>query len=193
MSSAVISQEQLNQAYELSKKGVRPSPFTAQKTSTKTVKLAFPGETIETWIDTGDTITQELSRKVPYVGNYIIIIDDLKNSTTKKQQYFIPYEDFIKRYTLIDGTPITSDMSCEFETTTMVKAKGIITGFTCLAEDTLTGDYQKPASWGKGIASGANCPGFWMAAVEKPTEWYFMPLTHFDRDYKIIAESCYDD
>ena len=187
MSSGAISQQELNQAYELSKKGVRPAPFTAKKTSTKTVKLAYPGEIIETWIDTGDTITQELSRMVPYVGNYIIIIDDLKNSTTKKQQYFIPYQDFIKRYTLIDGTPITSDMSSEFETTTMVQAKGIITGFSWLKEDTLTGNYQKPESWGKGFAYGADCPGFRMAAVEKPTEWYFMPLTHFDRDYKIIS------
>ena len=190
MSSEAISQQELNQAYELSKKGVRPEPFTAKKISTKTVKLAYPGETIETWIDTGDTITQELSRTVPYVGNYIIIIDDLKNSTTKKQQYFIPYLDFIKRYTLIDGTPITSDMSSEFETTTMVQAKGIITGFSWLKEDTLTGNYQKPDSWGKGFACGADCPGFWMAAVEKPTEWYFMPLTHFDRDYKIISDFC---
>tara|TARA_Y100001954_G_C15813603_1_gene606397 strand:+ start:1410 stop:1985 length:576 start_codon:yes stop_codon:yes gene_type:complete len=190
MSSGAISQQELNQAYELSKKGVRPAPFTAKKTSTKTVKLAYPGEIIETWIDTGDTITQELSRMVPYVGNYIIIIDDLKNSTTKKQQYFIPYQDFIKRYTLIDGTPITSDMSSEFETTTMVQAKGIITGFSWLKEDTLTGNYQKPESWGKGFACGADCPGFWMAAVEKPTEWYFMPLTHFDRDYKIISDFC---
>jgi len=190
MSSGAISQQELNQAYELSKKGVRPEPFTAKKISTKTVKLAYPGETIETWIDTGDTITQELSRTVPYVGNYIIIIDDLKNSTTKKQQYFIPYQDFIKRYTLIDGTPITSDMSSEFETTTMVQAKGIITAFSCLKEDTLTGNYQKPASWGKGFACGADCPGFWMAAVEKPTEWYFMPLTHFDRDYRIMSEFC---
>ena len=190
MSSGAISQQELNQAFDLSKKGVRPEPFTARKVSTKVVKLAYPGETIETWIDTGDTITQELTRTVPSVGNYIIIIDDLKNSTTKKQQYFIPYLDFIKRYTLIDGTPITSDMSSEFETTTMVQAKGIITGFSCLKEDTSTGNYQKPASWGKGFAYGADCPGFWMAAVEKPTEWYFMPLTHFDRDYKIISGFC---
>ena len=190
MSFVAISQQELNQAFELSQKGVRPGAFTARKVSTKVVKLAYPGETIETWIDTGDTITQELIRTVPNDGEYIIIIDDLKNSTTKKQQYFIPYQDFIKRYTLIDGTHITSNMSSEFETTTMVQAKGIITGFTCLKEDTLSGDYQKPESWGEGIASGADCPGFWMASVEKPTEWYFMPLTHFERDYKIISELC---
>lgn len=186
MFSGPITQKELNNAYELSKKGIRPEPFTARKVSTKIVKLAVPGETIETWIDTGHTITQELTRIVPTDDKYIIIIDDLKNSTVKKQQYFIPYQDFIKRYTLIDGTTITSDMSSEFETTTMVQAKGIITGFECLYEDSTCGDYEKPASWGKGFASGADCPGYWMAAIEKPTEWYFMPLTHFQRDYKII-------
>ena len=79
---------------------------------------------------------------MPTDDKYIIIIDDLKNSTVKKQQYFIPYQDFIKRYTLIDGTTITSDMSSEFETTTMVQAKGIITGFECLYEDSTCGDYE---------------------------------------------------
>ena len=92
-------------------------------------------------IDTGHTITQELTRIVPTDDKYIIIIDDLKNSTVKKQQYFIPYQDFIKRYT-IDGTTITSDMS-SFETTT-VQAKGIITGFECLYEDS-HGDYKNPS------------------------------------------------
>tara|TARA_B100000575_G_scaffold246358_1_gene211342 strand:- start:276 stop:854 length:579 start_codon:yes stop_codon:yes gene_type:complete len=187
MEEIIITQQQLNDAFKLSKKAIRPVPFTARKVSTKIVKLAYPGETIETWIDTGDTITQELTRTVPIDGKYIIIIDDLKNSTTKKQKYFIPYEDFIKRYMFIDETPITLDMSCEFETTTMVKAKGIVTGFEWLKADTgKSGNYQKPFSWGEGFASGANCPGYWIAAVEKPTEWYFMPLTHFERDYKII-------
>jgi len=186
MNSTAISQHELNNAFELSNNGLRPAPFTARKTSTKVVKLAFPGETIETWIDTNDTITQEISRTVPSNGTYIIIIDDLKNSTVQKQQYFIPYEDFIKRYTHIDGSPITSDMSSTFETTTLVQAKGIITAFQWLKEDTLTGDYQKPASWGEGTVSGANCPGYWMASVEKPNEWYFMPKTHFERDYKNI-------
>jgi len=186
MTSTPITQHQLNYIFELSNKGVRTPPFTARKISTKTVRLASPGEIIETWIDTGDTITQEISRTVPSDGKYIIIIDDLKNSTVKKQQYFIPYQDFIKRYTSVDGSPITSSMSSIFETTTLVQAKGIITGFEWLKEDTLTGDYQKPHSWGEGTASGANCPGYWMASVEKPTEWYFMPKTHFERDYIII-------
>ena len=184
MNSTAISQSELNNAFELSNKGLRSAPFTARKTSTKAVKLASPGETIETWIDTGDTVTLEISRIVPSDGSYIIIIDDLKNSTVKKQQYFIPYPDFIKRYTSIDGSPITPSMSSTFETTTLVQAKGIITGFEWLKEDTLTGDYQKPASWGEGTASGANCPGYWMASAEKPTEWYFMPKTHFERDYQ---------
>lgn len=183
MNSTAISQPELNDAFELSNKGLRPTPFTARKTSIKVVKLASPGETIETWIDTGDTITQEISRTVPSDGKYIIIIDDLKNSTVKTQQYFIPYQDFIKRYTCIDDSPITSNMSSTFETITLVQAKGIITGFEWLKEDTLTGDYQKPASWGEGTASGAICPGYWMASVEKPTEWYFMPKKHFERDY----------
>jgi len=186
MTSTAITQLELNKAFELSNNGYRAAPIIARKISTKTVKLASPGETIETWIDTGNTITEEISRTVPSDGKYIIIIDDLKNSTVKKQQYFIPYQDFIKRYTCINGSPITSNMSSTFETTTLVQAKGIITGFEWLKEDTLTGDYQKPASWGEGIASGANCSGYWMASVEKPTEWYFMPKTHFERDYQII-------
>ena len=186
MNSSAISQLELNNAFKLSQKGIRTTPFTARKTSTKLVKLASPGETIETWIDTGDTITQEISRIVPSDGTYIIIIDDLKNSTVKKQQYFIPYQDFIKRYTHIDGSSITSNMSSTFENITLVQAKGIITGFEWLKEDTLTGDYQKPASWGEGTASGANCSGYWMASLEKPDEWYFMPKTHFERDYQII-------
>ena len=37
-----------------------------------------------------------------------------------------------------------------------------------------------------GIAGGANQEGYWIASVEKPTEWYFMPLTHFERDYIIL-------
>lgn len=182
----VISQEELNKAFEFSNMGGRPKPFTARKISKKVIKLGTPGEIIETWIDTNDTVTLELTRTVPCDGKYIIIIDDLKNSTVKKQQYFIPYEDFIKRYTFIDGTPITLDMSSTFENTTLVQAKGIITGFEWLKEDTETGDYEKPGSWGEGIASGANCPGYWMASIEKPKEWYFMPKTHFERDYQII-------
>ena len=122
---------------------------------------------------------------MPTDDKYIIIIDDLKNSTVKNNNTSFHIK-ILLRDTLIDGTTITSDMSSEFETTTMVQAKGIITGFECLYEDSTCGDYEKPASWGKGFASGADCPGYWMAAIEKPTEWYFMPLTHFQRDYKII-------
>ena len=113
-------------------------------------------------------------------------MDDLKNSITKQQKYFLPYEDFIKRYSMIDGSLITYEMSSEFEVVTMVQAKGIVTGFRTLKEDTITGRYEQPASWGKGIASGANEEGYWLASVEKPEEWYFMPLTHFERDYIII-------
>ena len=181
-----ITQQELNKAFSLSQQFLRPGPFFARKISTKIVKLATPGDTIETWIDTGDTITQELTREVPSSGKYIIIIDDLKNSSTKKQQYFIPYEDFMKRYSLLDGSPITETMSSEFETTTMVQAKGVIKGFAALLEDSPTGDYEKPGSWGEGIASGANQEGYWMSAIEKPKEWYFMPLTHFNRDYEIL-------
>ena len=142
--------------------------------------------TIETWIDTGNTVVLELLRTVPTDGHYIIIIDALKNSQTKEHKYFIPYADFCKRYTLIDGTSITEDMTSQFETTTMVQAIGIITGFAAIEEDTYTGDYEKPASWGKGIAGGADQEGYWMASIEKPTEWYFMPYTHFERDYEIL-------
>lgn len=182
-----ITQAELNKAFELSNKtNVRPSPFVAKKKSTKQVQLAKPGEIIETWIDVGDTIEQEVSRVVPNEGKYIIIIDDLKNSTTKQQKYFLPYEDFIKRYSMIDGSLITYEMSSEFEVVTMVQAKGIVTGFRTLKEDTITGRYEQPASWGKGIASGANEEGNWLASIEKPEEWYFMPLTHFERDYIII-------
>ena len=181
-----ISQSELNYAFQVSKHGDRPPPFTAKKISTKIVQLAYPGETIETWIDSGDTVTQELTRTVPNNGEYIVIIDDLMNSTTKKQKYFIPYEDFTKRYTLIDGSPITSNMSSKFEDVTMVQAKGIITGFAAIIEDTIDGTYQKPYSWGEGFAGGANQEGYWIASIEKPTEWYFMPLTHFVRDYIIL-------
>lgn len=185
--SSPITQSELNEAYNLAKKGIRDEPFTARKTSTKIVKLAIPGETIETWIDYGDTIKQELSRIVPNEGNYIIIMDNLKNCNTKQQKYFIPYEDFLKRYTMIDGTLITNSMVSTFECTTMVQARGIITGFKSLYEDTLTGEYQKPYSWGEGIADGADQEGYWMASVEKPDEWYFMPMTHFEHDYNIIT------
>ena len=157
-----ITQAELNKAFELSNKtNVRPSPFVAKKKSTKQVQLGNPGELIETWIDVGDTIEEEVSRVVPY-------------------------EDFIERYSMIDGSIITNDMSSEFEVVTMVQAKGIVTCFRTLREDTITGRYEQPASWGEGIASGANEEGYWMASPQKPEEWYFMPITHFERDYIII-------
>ena len=186
MSSSHVTQNELNEAFKLAESYIRPPPFKAKKKSTKIVKLAYPGETIETWIDTGNTVVLELLRTVPTDGHYIIIIDALKNSQTKEHKYFIPYADFCKRYTLIDGTSITEDMTSQFETTTMVQAIGIITGFAAIEEDTYTGDYEKPASWGKGIAGGADQEGYWMASIEKPTEWYFMPYTHFERDYEIL-------
>lgn len=183
-----ITQSELNKAFELSNKtNVRPSPFVAKKKSTKQVQMGNPGELIETWIDVGDTIQEEVSRVVPYEGKHIIIMDNLKNSTTKQQKYFIPYEDFIERYSMIDGSIITNDMSSEFEVVTMVQAKGIVTCFRTLREDTITGLYEQPPSWGKGIASGANEEGYWMASPQKPEEWYFMPITHFERDYIITT------
>lgn len=182
-----ITQVELNQAYELSKKNnVRPGSFRAKKKSTKLVQLGNPGEIIETWIDVGDTIKEEVSRVVPDKGLYIIIIDDLKNSNIKQHKYFIPYEDFIERYCMIDGSEITNNMSSEFEIVTMVQAKGIVTCFRTLREDTITSLYEQPASWGIGTASGANEEGYWMASTQKPKEWYFMPLTHFERDYIIV-------
>jgi hypothetical protein len=185
--SSHITQIQLNEAYHLSQKGIRNKPFTARKISTKIVQLAIAGETIETWIDYGNSIKQELSRVVPKEGHYIIIMDDLKNSEIKKQKYFIPFNDFKKRYTMIDGTNINDSMVHTFETITMVQAKGIITGFKALKEDTMTGEYQKPYSWGEGVADGADQDGYWMASIEKPEEWYFMPKTHFNQDYIIIT------
>ena len=184
--SSHITQIQLNESYELSQKGIREEPFTARKISTKTVQLAIPGETIETWIDYGNTIKQELSRTVPKEGHYIIIMDDLKNSNIKKQKYFIPFNDFKKRYTMIDGNPITDSIISTFQNITTVQAKGIITGFKALKEDTLTGKYEKPHSWGEGFADGADQEGYWMASIEKPEEWYFMPKSHFIQDYTII-------
>lgn len=181
-----ISQVELNKAYKLSEKNVRPGCFTGKKKSTKIVKLAQPGEIIETWIDSGDTIEQEVSRVVPEEGLYIIIIDYLRNSTTKQQKYFISYDVFMERYCMIDGSPITSNMSNHFETLTMVQAQGLIRGFRALYEDTITGKYEQPASWGKGIASGASEEGYWISSIQNPEEWYFMPLTHFERDYEII-------
>ena len=35
-----------------------------------------------------------------------------------------------------------------------------------------------------GCASGAKQEGYWMCSNEKPTEWYFVPLEYFNRDYK---------
>ena len=186
MMSSFITQSQLKEAYLNAITGKRPYPVHAKKISTKTVKLAYPGDIIETYIDSGNTIKLEVTRTVPNDGKYIIIIDDLSNSTTEKHQYFIPYDDFIKRYTLIDGTSITSDMSSSFETTTMVQSKGYITAFTALNTDTPTGKYENPPSWGKGIADGANNPGYWVASIEKPDERYFIPILHFERDYVLL-------
>lgn len=182
-----ITQAQLVDNYNQSIKGLRISPITAKKTSTKHVKLGIPGECIDTWIDCGFTIKKETSRFIPDEGSYIIISDTLNNCPFKLHKYFIPFEDFSKRYVMMDGTRINNFIVNTFERTTVVKAIGEVIAYTALLDDTPSGLYENPPSWGKGVATGADQEGYWMASTERLQEWYFMPLTHFNRDYMITS------
>lgn len=177
-----VSQQLLGDAFKAAYHGLRQAPFDIRKTSTKNVYLATPGELIDTFIDHGDTIMKEVSRVVPQ-GSYIVICDKLKNSTEHYQKYFLPFDDFSERYTLMNGNPITSISKQLFKDIIQVRAKGTGIAFKALEGDAPNGKYQQPPSWGPGIASGADEDGYWVASTQKPDEWYFIPTSHFNRDY----------
>lgn len=182
-SEYIVSQDLLADAYNVAKHNLRPSPFKIKKTSKKKVYLARPGEMVETWIDYEDTITLEVKRQVPTTGTYIVICDSLKNSDSKYQKYFMPFDDFAERYTMLNGASIHTQLKQLFKDFVIVQSKGTGIAFEALENDTPSGLYEQPASWGKGVASGANQPGYWVASTEKSTEWYFIPTTHFNKDY----------
>ena len=177
-----VTQQLIADAFKVAQHGLREAPINIRKTSTKYVYLATPGECIDTYIDHGDTIMKEVSRVVP-IGSHIVICDNLKNSTEHFQKYFIPFDDFSERYTLMNGEPITSTCKQLFKDMTQVRAKGTAIAFKALPGDAPDGKYEQPPSWGPGIASGADDDGYWMASTQKPDEWYFMPTSHFIRDY----------
>ena len=94
--SASITQKTINGFYNDALNGIRNSPIQVRKTSTKLVYIPILGEHIDTYID-GDngSIIKEVSRSVPTdepYRTYIVICTSLKNSTTKYQQYFIPFD-----------------------------------------------------------------------------------------------------
>lgn len=182
------TQKTIKGFYNDAKNGLRDSPIQVRKTSTKLVYIPALGEQIDTYID-GDngSIIKEVSRTVPTdkpFGTYIVISTPLKNSTTKYQQYFIPWNDFVQRYTFINGDSITDAHKSVFSNDIhTVRAKGTAIAFKSLPSDTPDGQYQQPPSWGHGFASGANQEGYWMASTQQPDEYYFMPIQHFNNDY----------
>ena len=186
--SASITQKTIESFYNDALNGIRDSPIPVRKTSTKLVYIPLPGEQIDTYID-GDngSLIKEVSRTVPTdepFGSYIVISTPLKNSTTKYQQYFIPFSDFIQRYTFMNGDSITDSHKSVFSNDIItVRAKGTAIAFKSLVTDSSTGEYEQPPSWGQGFASGANQEGYWMASTQQPDEYYFMPIQHFNNDY----------
>ena len=94
---------------------MREAPFKATKKATKNVRLAEKGETIQTWIDSGETVLLECEREVGE-GTFIVISDALKNSDEKKHEYFINFEDFVLRYTMLDGSVISDPETFKTET-----------------------------------------------------------------------------
>tara|TARA_B110000483_G_C18072946_1_gene494826 strand:+ start:208 stop:783 length:576 start_codon:yes stop_codon:yes gene_type:complete len=186
--SASITQKTINGFYNDALNGIRNSPIQVRKTSTKLVYIPILGEHIDTYID-GDngSIIKEVSRSVPTdepYRTYIVICTSLKNSTTKYQQYFIPFSDFIQRYTFMNGDYITDSHKSVFSNDIRsVRAKGTAIAFKSLVTDSSTGEYEQPPSWGQGIASGSNQEGYWMASTQQPDEYYFMPIQHFNNDY----------
>ena len=180
---SITSQYNLKCCFEEAQTGFREEPFTANKKATKKVRLAEKDETIQTWIDTGDDITLECERTVGD-GVFIVISDSLKNSDKKKHEYFIKFEDFVSRYTMLNGDLISEPDMFKIETT--VKAKGVVTAFKALEDDTFGGKYENPESWGEGVASGATEDGYWISSQERPNEFYFMPTCHFERDYERV-------
>ena len=156
------------------------------KKTTKNVRLAVSGETIITYIDVNDTITEEVSRIVPNEGTFVVISDKLKNSSIYNHEYFIPIEDFLSRYVELNGNQILPlNITTDYK---VVKAIGNASVFKNLPEFTPNGLYENPNSWGGDStpASGANTEGYWMASVQKPKEWYFVPIEHFNRDYQLL-------
>lgn len=156
------------------------------KKATKNIRMAVPGESITTYIDTGSVITEEVTRIVPTDGIYIVISDKLLNSNTVTHDYFISIEDFLPRYITLDNMPINSNnITYDYQT---VKANGNAMVFEHLEEYTPTGLYEKPPSWGgdNKPASGAIGEGYWMASVQRPTEWYFVSNLQFYNDYVIV-------
>ena len=186
--SSAITQKTLKCFYNDALNGLRDSPIKVRKTSTKLVYIPLPGEQIDTFID-GDngSIIKEVSRTVPKdepFGSYIVISTPLQNSTTQYQQYFIPFSDFVQRYTFMNGDSITDSNKSVFSNDIItVRAKGTAIAFKSLPSDTPDGQYEQPPSWGPGIASGANHDGYWMASTQQPDEYYFMPIQHFNNDY----------
>ena len=178
--ASIISQKDLNSLFQDAINGKREEPFKATKKSTKNVRKPSKGEIIQTWIDYQDTVILECERIVPD-GVFIVISDQLKNSQEKKHEYFINFYDFQQRYTMLDGSTISDHDTLITET--KVRAKGVVTAFKAYQYDTYNGTYQNPESWGKGTSSGASEDGYWLSSEQRPTEFYFMPSTHFQRDY----------
>mgnify|MGYP007072001538 CR=1 FL=1 len=186
--SSPITQKTLHELYNNALNGLRDSPIQVRKTSTKLVYIPLPGEQIDTFID-GDngSIIKEVSRtvpKTPPIYSYIVICTELKNSNTEYQKYFIPWCDFVERYTFMNGESITDSNKAIFSNDIRtVRSKGTSIAFKSLPSDTPDGQYEQPPSWGPGIASGANHNGYWMASTQQPDEYYFMPIQHFNNDY----------
>ena len=185
--SAPITQKALQSLYD-DFQGIREDPFQVRKKTTKLVYIPVPGENIDTYIDgPSGSVVKEVSRTVPKNekdGSYIVICSPLQNSTKHQQKYFIPWNDFVQRYTLMNGDPITPINKPIFYTDIItVRAKGIATAFKALPSDTPSGQYEQPPSWGPGFASGANQDGYWMASTQQPDEYYFIPTKQFNNDY----------
>lgn len=186
--SSPITQKTLRDLHNLAIHGIRDPPFQVRKTSTKLVYIPLPGETIHTYIDgPSGSVVKEVSRTVPKDephGSYAVICSPLQNSTTHHQMYFIPWNDFVQRYTLMNGDPITNINKAIFSNDIRsVRAKGTAIAFKSLPSDTSDGQYEQPPSWGPGFASGADQDGYWMASTQQPDEYYFMPTQHFNNDY----------
>ena len=187
--SSPITQKTLHDFYNQALQGIRTHPISVRKTSTKLVYIPLPGDTIDTYIDgPSDSILKEVSRTIPKhepEGSYIVICSPLKNSITHCHKYFIPWNDFIQRYTLMNGDSITDINKSIFSDICTVRAKGTAIAFKSLSTDSPSGQYEQPPSWGPGIASGACQDGYWMASTQQPDEYYFMPTDHFNNDYII--------
>jgi len=186
--SSPITQKALHDLYNLALQDNRESPFQVRKTSTKLAYIPVPGEIIDTYIDgPSGSIIREVTRTVPTdkpLGSYAVICAPLQNSTQHHQKYFIPWNDFVQRYTLMNGDPITDINKAIFHNDfRTVRAKGTAIAFKSLSTDTPSGQYEQPPSWGPGFASGADQDGYWMASTQQPDEYYFMPIDHFNNDY----------